>query len=58
MIENRILAAMLSPRTVAVIGASEVLGSVGRALLENLGTVNGTVNPVKPFSRNRGSRKK
>jgi acetyltransferase len=42
---------MLSPRTIAVIGASESLGSVGRALTENLSSFKGDVFPVNP---NRG----
>ena len=37
------LGAMLSPRSVAVIGASETPGSVGRALVENLESFSGRV---------------
>ena len=40
------LSAMLSPRSVAVIGASESRGSIGRALMENLGSFKGNVFPV------------
>ena len=37
-----------SPRTVAVIGASERPGSVGRAVMANLSSFAGTVFPVNP----------
>ena len=40
------LSAMLSPRTIAVIGASEAPGSIGRALMENLRSFKGGVFPV------------
>jgi acetyltransferase len=43
-----ILEAMFAPRSVAVIGASETSGSVGRALLENLRPFHGHVFPVNP----------
>jgi acetyltransferase len=43
-----ILSAMFSPRTIAVIGASERPGSVGRALMENLQSFRGRVFPVNP----------
>ncbi len=43
-----ILEAMFAPRSVAVIGASEAPGSVGRALIENLQTFSGRVFPVNP----------
>ncbi|HEX7516649.1 MAG TPA: bifunctional acetate--CoA ligase family protein/GNAT family N-acetyltransferase [Chthoniobacterales bacterium] len=43
---------MLSPRTIAVIGASESRGSIGRALMENLRSFRGSVFPVNP---NRGT---
>jgi len=40
------LNAFFRPKTVAVIGASEKPGGVGRALLENLGTFHGALYPV------------
>ena len=40
------LNAFFRPKTVAVIGASEKTGGVGRALLENLGTFHGALYPV------------
>ena len=46
--EKSALAAMLAPRSVAVIGATESPGSVGRALMENLRSFSGTVYPVNP----------
>jgi acetyltransferase len=42
------LDAMLSPRSVAVIGATDAPGSVGRALMENLRPFPGSVFPVNP----------
>ena len=42
------LQAMLAPKSVAVIGASEKPGSVGRALLENLQSFNGDIFPINP----------
>jgi acetyltransferase len=39
---------MFTPRSVAVIGASETAGSVGRALIENLHSFSGSVFPVNP----------
>jgi acetyltransferase len=39
---------MLAPRTIAVIGASESRGSIGRALMENLRSFKGDVFPVNP----------
>ncbi len=42
------LAAMLMPQSVAVIGATEKPGSVGRAVMENLGSFCGRVHPVNP----------
>lgn len=42
------LEAMLSPRTITVIGASETPGSVGRALMENLQSFRGRLFPVNP----------
>jgi acetyltransferase len=41
-----LLGAMLAPKSIALIGASEKPGSVGRALLENLLPFNGHVFPV------------
>ena len=48
--ERQPLAALFSPRSVAVIGASERPGSVGRTLLWNLiqSPFGGTVYPVNP----------
>jgi acetyltransferase len=43
-----ILRTMLAPKSVAVIGASEKPGSVGRALLENLRPFHGRIFPVNP----------
>jgi len=37
-----------APRSIAVIGASERAGSVGRALVENLAPFEGEVFPVNP----------
>jgi len=45
---RRALDALFAPRAVAVIGATERAGSVGRAVLENLGTFIGRVHPVNP----------
>lgn len=42
------LGAFFAPRTIAVIGASEKEGSVGRSLLENLYEFDGRVFPVNP----------
>lgn len=42
------LSAMLSPHKIAVIGASESRGSIGRALMENLRSFKGDVFPVNP----------
>jgi len=42
------LSAMFAPRSVALIGATGREGSVGRALLENLGSFPGVVYPVNP----------
>lgn len=39
---------MLAPKSVAVIGASEKWGSIGRALMENLRSFNGRVFAVTP----------
>lgn len=41
-------AAFFSPRSVAVVGATEAAGSVGRAVLENLASFDGKVFPVNP----------
>ena len=43
-----ILEAMLAPKSVALVGASEKPGSVGRALLENLQSFRGRVFPINP----------
>lgn len=43
------LQACLAPKTVALIGASERLGSVGRALFENLLSFPGRLVPVNPL---------
>jgi acetyltransferase len=42
------LDAIFSPKTVALIGATEKEGSVGCALLKNLCSFDGTVYPVNP----------
>jgi acetyltransferase len=42
------LAAMLEPRSVALVGATESSGSVGRALVENLRAFPGEFFPVNP----------
>ena len=39
---------MFAPKSVALIGATESLGSVGRALMENLRAFSGAVYPVNP----------
>ena len=46
--EKSALSSMLAPRSVAVIGATESSGSVGRALVENLRSFSGAVYPVNP----------
>ena len=43
-----ILRAMLNPKSVAVIGATENLQSVGRTLMENLKSFTGDFYPVNP----------
>jgi acetyltransferase len=43
-----VLDAMFEPKTVALIGASEKRGTVGRALMENLEAFGGRVFPVNP----------
>jgi acetyltransferase len=49
VLERRpILSAMLSPKSVALIGASEKPDSVGRALLENLQSFPGRLFPINP----------
>ncbi|MGE5207714.1 MAG: bifunctional acetate--CoA ligase family protein/GNAT family N-acetyltransferase [Alphaproteobacteria bacterium] len=49
MSEHRpILSAMLAPKSIALIGASEKPGSVGRALLENLQSFRDGVFPINP----------
>jgi acetyltransferase len=42
------LDALFAPKTIAVIGATEKPGSVGRALFQNLQAFGGTVYPVNP----------
>jgi predicted CoA-binding protein/GNAT superfamily N-acetyltransferase len=42
------LARLFSPKAIAVIGASEKTGSVGRAVLENLAAFPGAIFPVNP----------
>jgi acetyltransferase len=39
---------MLNPRVVALIGATETPNSVGRTLMENLSSFDGTVYPINP----------
>jgi acetyltransferase len=39
---------MLAPRSIAIIGASDKAGSVGRALMENLQSFKGRVFPINP----------
>src|SRR3954468_1266680 len=48
------LRAIFAPRSVAVIGATETAGSVGRTVLKNLiaSPFGGTVFPVNPKRRN------
>jgi acetyltransferase len=46
------LEAMFSPKSIALIGASEKPGSVGRALLENLQSFGGQVFAVNPNHQN------
>ena len=43
-----ILRTMFSPKSIALIGASEKPGSVGRALLENLQSFRGRVFAINP----------
>ena len=43
-----ILGAMLNPKSVAVIGASENVNTVGRTLMENLKSFTGDLYPVNP----------
>ena len=47
---RRPLGAIFSPKSVAVIGATENVGSVGRTILENLikGGFPGAIYPVNP----------
>ena len=40
--------AIFSPRSIAVIGAPEATGSVGRAVMENLSSFPGPVYPINP----------
>ena len=46
-----ILSAMLAPKSVAVIGATETPDSIGRVLMENLRAFPGGVHPVHPTRR-------
>ena len=48
MVQRPNLAAMLAPHAVALIGASESPGSVGRALMENLQSLGERLFPVNP----------
>ena len=49
VLERRpILNAMFAPGSIAVIGASETRGSVGRALMENFRSCGGRVFPLNP----------
>jgi len=50
--DSRSIARILQPRSVAVIGASDRPGSVGRAVFRNLlgGAFDGPVYPVNPFT--------
>src|SRR5258708_30046043 len=52
--KNSALAAFFAPKTVAVIGATETAGSVGRTVLSNLisSPFGGTVFPVNPKRSN------
>src|ERR1043166_6303908 len=43
--------AIFSPRSVAIIGASERPGSVGRAIVENLRFFKGATYLINPFQR-------
>jgi acyl-CoA synthetase (NDP forming) len=47
-----LLNAMFAPESVAVIGATEAPGSVGRALVENLKAYDRPVDPVNPKRNN------
>jgi acyl-CoA synthetase (NDP forming)/GNAT superfamily N-acetyltransferase len=51
--ERRSLARLLTPTTVAVIGASRRVGSVGHSVVETLlaGGFRGTIHPVNPHAR-------
>ena len=49
LIDRRpILKAMLNPKVVALVGATEAPDSVGRALMENLASFGGVVYPINP----------
>ena len=45
---RRARGALFAPKSVALIGATETVGSVGRAVLENLRAFSGPVYPVNP----------
>jgi acetyltransferase len=47
-VQQHSLESLFNPRTIAVIGATEREGSVGRAVLENLKVFGGAVYPVNP----------
>ena len=57
--ERRSLAHLLTPTTVAVIGASRRVGSVGHSVVETLvsGGFRGTIYPVNPHARSIGGLK-
>jgi len=42
------LRSVFAPKSIAVVGASETKGSVGRAVMENLALFKGTVIPINP----------
>jgi acetyltransferase len=52
LIDRRpILKAMLNPKVIALVGATEAPDSVGRALMENLASFGGVVYPINPKRR-------
>jgi acetyltransferase len=52
LIDRRpILKAMLNPKVIALVGATETPDSVGRALMENLASFGGVVYPINPKRR-------
>ena len=49
LIDRRpILKAMLNPKVIALVGATETPDSVGRALMENLASFGGVIYPINP----------